>query len=208
MIGFEKTFLDGNASIGLRLPFVQLGGVPGIAVSSVGDLSVLFKYALINNQETGNVLSVGLVVTTPTAPMSGTFSDGATLPHSVLFQPWAGFVRVFGRGYVQGITDVIVPTDSRDTILMSNALAAGYWLYQNTSDRFLTGIVPTAELHVNTPFNNRSPSGLEYFPDDVSITTGVHFRFPRATLSTAVNIPFVGPRPYTAEAIVNFNFWF
>jgi hypothetical protein len=208
MIGFEKTFLDGNASIGMRLPFIQLSAPYGLGGQSVGDLSVLFKYAFINDRETGSVASVGLVITTPISSISGTLSDGSPIPNSVLFQPWAGFIRMFDRAYVEGITDLVVPTNGRDTLLWTNSLATGYWIYQNFDDRLLNGIIPTAELHVHTPLDNRNSGGLVYVPDEVNVTAGVHWRFPRATLTTSLSVPIVGPRPYNVEALVNLNFWF
>ena len=208
MFGFEKTLFDGNASIGMRMPFIQYSGPLGLGSQTAGDLSVLFKYAFINNPDTGNVASVGMIVTAPTSAPGGVLSDGSPVPHSVLLQPWAGFIRMFDRAYVEGITDLVVPTNGRDTLLFTNSLAAGYWLYQNFEDRMLNGIIPTLEFHVHTPLNNRSPDGLVYVPDEVNLTAGVHFRFPRATLTAAVSVPLVGPRPYNLETIVNLNFWF
>jgi hypothetical protein len=208
MVGFEKTILDGNASIGLRLPFIQLNGPPGTDVQGVGDLTVLTKFALINDLTTGNILSVGLVITTPTGVGEANFPDGTTLPHSTLFQPWVGFVRMFDRGYVQGISAVIVPTDRRDTTLLANSLGVGWWLYRAENDRFLRGITPVAEVHIRTPLNNRNNNSLVYLQDQVNVTGGMHFRFPRASIGGAVCVPTVAPRPWNVEAIGNFTLWF
>jgi len=207
MIGFEKTFLDRNASIGMRLPFIQLNGPPGAGADAVGDLSVLTKYAFINNPN-GNVVSAGLLLTLPTGPTGGVLCDGSSIPHSVLFQPWAGFVRVFDRAYVQGITAIIVPTDSRDITLFAHSLGIGYWLYRADGDRMLRGIIPVAEVHVRTPLNHRDPDGLVYMQDQVNITGGLHLRFPRATFGGAVCVPTLAPRPWNVEAIANFTYWF
>ena len=87
MIGFEKTFLNGDASIGMRLPFVQLNGPPGTAADSVGDLSILSKYAFINNPN-GDVVSAGVIITAPTGINGGFLVDGTEVPHSTLIQPW------------------------------------------------------------------------------------------------------------------------
>ena len=80
-VGFEKTFLGGDASFGMRLPFVQQygGGVPG--THNVGDLSLLFKYAFLNNVETGDILSAGFVLTTPTGSGDALLVDGTHAPH-------------------------------------------------------------------------------------------------------------------------------
>jgi hypothetical protein len=190
------------------MPFIQYSGPAGLGSQTAGDLSVLFKYAFYNDRETGNVASAGLVVTTPTSSVGGVLSDGTPVPHSVLLQPWTGFIWMFDRAYVEGITDLVVPTNGRDTMLWTNSLATGYWIYQNFDDRLLNGIIPTAEVHVHTPLNNRNENGLVYIPDELNITAGVHWRFPRATLTTSVSVPVIGPRPYQVEALVNLNFWF
>jgi hypothetical protein len=208
MAGFETTVLDGNGSIGMRLPFVQQYG-PGIyATQNVGDLSVLFKYAFLNDRTTGDVASAGLVVTTPTGGGGNVILlDGSRAPHSTLFQPWTGFVSMFQPGYVQGITNLIVPTDSRDPTAFGASLGAGYFLYQNPRG-LLTAFIPRAEVHVRTPFNHRDVNGLVYFPDQVSVNGGATIRFGRAALNASVNVPVVGPRPWALEAVsfLNVNF--
>jgi hypothetical protein len=76
MLGFEKTFLNGDASVGMRLPFIQLNGPPGVGADDIGDMSILSKYAFINDPY-GNVLSAGLIVTVPTGPDGGLLVDGS-----------------------------------------------------------------------------------------------------------------------------------
>jgi hypothetical protein len=208
MMGFEKTFLGGDASFGMRLPFIQQYGPFGLGDQQVGDLSLLWKYAFYNNRVTGDVASVGFVLTTPTGGGHYFFPDGTEVPHSWLFQPWAGFVKVYDRAYVQGISNIIIPSDSRDPTMWGNSLAVGYWLYRNPGDRVLNGIIPTAEVHVRTPLSNRDENGLIFLQDQVNITGGVHFRFTRATISGAVCIPVVGPRPWDIEAMGFINYRF
>jgi prepilin-type processing-associated H-X9-DG protein len=209
MAGFETTFLDGDASVGLRLPYVQQYGPAGFASQTVGDLSVLFKYAFLNNRATGDLASAGLVVTTPTGGGGNiVLVDGSAAPHSTLFQPWVGYVKVFESGYVQGIANLIVPTDSRDPTVFGKSLGAGYFLYQDASAPFLTAFIPRAEVHIRTPFNHRDPNGLVYFQDQVNVNGGATFRFGRAALNASVSVPVVGPRPWALEAIsfLNVNF--
>jgi hypothetical protein len=106
-LGLEKTLFNGNVSVGIRVPFVQLqgssatntipssfftGGLPAGAgttptivsdQSSIADISILLKYALYSDRQAGNALSAGLVITTPTGRAIPTAS-GATLPVSVI----------------------------------------------------------------------------------------------------------------------------
>lgn len=207
LVGFEKTFLDGDASFGMRLPFVQQYG-PGISERHVGDLTLIWKYAIINDRDTGNLWSTGLLLTTPTGGGDATLWDGSKAPHSVLFQPWTGFVRVFDRSYIQGITSFVIPTDNRDPTLWNNSIGVGYYVYRNGENRLLNAIVPTGEVHVRTPLNRRDPLGSVYLQDAVNLTGGVHFRFNRAVLSTAVCVPVVGPRPWNIEAMSFLNFYY
>ncbi|MFO0800054.1 MAG: hypothetical protein U0804_21515 [Gemmataceae bacterium] len=209
MAGFEYTLLDGDASVGMRLPYMQQYGPVGYASQTVGDLSVLFKYAFYNDLETGNLASAGLVVTTPTGGGGSDviLLDGSAAPHSTLFQPWLGFVRMFDAGYVQGITNLIVPTDSRDPTVYGASLGVGYFAYQNPTG-ILTGVIPRAEVHLRTPFNQRDPNGLVYFPDQVNVNGGLTLRFGRTALNAGVSVPVVGPRPWAVEAMsfLNVNF--
>jgi hypothetical protein len=209
MGGFEKV-LGTNGSIGIRLPFVQQYGPLGLSSQQVGDLTVILKYAAYYNRETGNVLTGGLAITAPTGGGSAILADGTTAPHSWLLQPWGGFVyNVNNRGYVQGISNIITPTDSRDPTLWGNSLGVGYWLYRATSrSNLLTSITPIAEVHVRTPLNHRDPNGDVFFMDQVNVTTGAHFRFHRAIFSSAVVVPLVGPKPFNIEAIGYMSYWF
>lgn len=206
-VGFEKTFLNGDASFGARLPFIQQYG-SGINTSTPGDLSLLFKYAWINNRQTGDLVSSGFVLTTPTGGGGATLTDGTEVPHSWLFQPWAGFVKVYDRLYVQGISNLIVPSDSRDPTLWGNSLAAGYWLYRGADTRFLTGIIPVLEVHVRNPLDHRNPDDAVFLQDQVNITAGMHFRSARGVISPAVCVPLLGPRPWNIEAMVYANWSF
>ncbi len=67
--GFEKTFLDGQGSVGFRVPLDSItantassrtSGNFGGTSTAVGDMSIYGKYALLENRETGSLLSTGL----------------------------------------------------------------------------------------------------------------------------------------------------
>jgi len=205
--GFETTIAE-NTSIGIRVPFAQQYGPFGLGSQQVGDLTVLFKYAAFYNRETGNAVTGGLAVTAPTGGGTAFFPDGTEAPHSTLLQPWLGFVRIMGRGYVQGISNLIVPTDSRDVTLWGNSIGLGYWLYRSPSDSLLTSIVPVAEIHVRTPLNHRDFNGDVFLQDQVNVTTGAHFRFNRFVISGAVVVPLVGPKPFDVEGVGYASYWF
>jgi hypothetical protein len=207
LVGFEKTFLDGNASFGMRLPFNQGDGA-AVGVDGFGDITLISKYAFYNDTDTGDLLSAGLAITAPTG-VSPTLLGGTRL-NSVLLQPYGGFIYNAEDLFLQGFTAIIIPTESRDVTLWSLDLGVGYWLYRsNDEDRILTGLVPTIEAHVNTPFSNNGPGALIYAPTSVFITPGLHFRmFDNAWFTLAAAIPVSGPVLYDAEFIAQLNIRF
>ncbi len=207
-VGFEKTLLDGDASIGMRLPFIQVYGLIGRDFNNVGDLSIVGKYAFVNDRETGNVRSAGLILTVPTGTATSILTDGTIAPHSTLFQPWVGFVQNSQNWYSQGFSSIVVPTDGRDPTILFNSIGFGYWAYRASQSRFLTAVLPIAEFHVTTPLSNRDPANPIYLQDQLNITTGSYFFFGRAAVGLAVNVPTLGPRPWNIESIVNFNLAF
>jgi hypothetical protein len=208
VIGFEKTFLDGYASFGLRAPIFQIQGDGSLGRSDFGDLSILAKYAWINNTKTGDVLSTGLVVTVPTGP-DFNLPDGSSL-HAVILQPYVGGILTLDRIYLHGFASLAVPTDSRDAVLLFNDLGIGYRLYQSRDTAVLSSVTPTTEIHINTPLNHRGSQNTGVAAlDEVVITFGVHlglFKDSQLTLGAAT--PVTGPLPFDVEAFAQFNWRF
>ena len=205
-IGVEKTFADGNASIGLRLPFVQLIGNESVEDDEVGDLSVILKYAVVNDRENGNLLSTGVVVTAPTGQALAI--AGQSDLRDIVVQPFFGYIHHFNNFYIEGFSSTAVPTDFRDAAVMFNSIGVGYQLFQDVSRTgLIQGIVPQAELHVNTPLTHRGLTSTPVnFSDSVDLTFGCHVQFRRTDLGVAVSTPVTGPEPYDVEAEVNVSF--
>jgi hypothetical protein len=204
-VAVEKTFLDGNASVGLRLPFFQ-AHQPGKNDSDVGDLTAILKYAFVNSDDT--VLSGGLAVTAPTGPIPSVLvftPFGVKELHSTLIQPFLGYYQAWGDLYVHGFSSLLVPTESKDVTLLFNSVGVGYWLC--TGGERLSAVIPTFEAHVNTPLNHRgAPFGVA---DSVDLTAGSHFVFgQRTSLGVAVGTPVTGPRLFDFEVLVNLNWHF
>jgi hypothetical protein len=207
-LGFEKTFLNGDASFGVRLPIQQLVSAPGIGDADLGDISVILKYAFINDRPSGNVLSTGLVTTLPTGGMTTLTGESPIGP--VIFQPYLGYIYNWEAVYVQGFSAVAVPTDFRVPTLWFNDVSAGWWAYRNPAADCLTAVIPVAELHVNTPLTHRGSTtgGPIGFPDTFNVTGGCYFQFHKAMLGIAVGTPLSGPKPYDLEVLANFNMRF
>jgi hypothetical protein len=208
VFGLEKTLLDGYASIGVRAPLFQMTGEAPLGRSDFGDLSIVTKYAWINNTRLGNALSTGLVVTVPTGP-TFRLPDGSSL-HPVILQPYVGGIFNAGRLYVHGFTSLPVPTDSRDAVLLFNDLGIGYRLYQGSDRAILRYVIPTVETHINTPLSHRGSQNSEVAAlDEVVFTYGIHVGVCRgAQLTVGVATPVTGPLPYDLEAFAQFNWRF
>jgi hypothetical protein len=210
VIGFEKTFLNGNASVGLRLPVGQLQtGDGSLGRSDIGDLSLVLKYALLNDAPGGNVLSTGLMLTFPTGPETIVVSDGSSL-HPVLFQPYLGGILGRDRFFLQGFASVVVPTDFRDVSILCTDVGAGYTVYQNPASDLLNDITPVLEMHVNTPLSRRGLSSQPVgVPETLSFTSGFHLTFfQRARFTVGAGAPVTSPRPAGFEAFAQLNWLF
>ena len=175
-----------------------------------GDISVITKYAFYDDRSTGNLLSGGIMVTAPTGDDSYNINNQRI--HSTLLQPWGGGIWSLSDDiFVQGFSSVVFPTDASDVTAWYNDLAIGYWLRKGDSGRFFHGIVPTAEVHVGTPLNNRGGGSISQvqISDYVSLVGGVNFVFGRnSTIGFAAGAPVTGPKPWDFETHFSINFRF
>jgi len=209
-IGLEKALLSGRASVGLRLPFFQVRGNGAGHDTNVGDLSVVLKYAVIDEPASGSTLSTGLVITAPTGPEAYSFvvRDGRIDEiHPWLLQPFVGYLWKRGDLFVHGFTSVAVPTDSNDVTIAFVDVGLGYWLFRGGG--VLSAIVPTVEAHVNVPLDHRDTDHVPRFRNSVDLTAGFHFVFrDRLSVGLAVGVPVTSPRLFDVEAIANLNYRF
>lgn len=204
-VGFEKTFFNENASIGLRLPFFQVGGDNDTrGYQNVGDLTAIFKMVLWHRPDVGAV-TTGIAVTAPTGPLASIVYPDGTEIHSTLLQPYVGYLWHRNSFFVHGFSSVLIPTDSRDVTVAFNDVGVGYWWSQG--DGLLSAIVPTFEAHVSNPVNHRRENDIPRFRDSVNLTAGSSFIFRRgSSLGVAGAMPITGPRLFDFEVLANFNY--
>ena len=213
--GLEKTFFEGQASVGLRMPLNTISArssVPGQGGTStgVGDLTAFFKGILWEDRTSGSLLSAGLAVTPPTGPSNFAGASFASSHLTTSLQPFVGFIANRGDWFVQGFSGANIPTDSRIVMMYYNDIGAGYFLYRaGEPDAFLSAVVPTLEVHVNTPLNHRATPAGPGTPYVVDLTFGSSFLLgSRAVLSAGVVTPVTGPRPYELETVALLNVFF
>jgi hypothetical protein len=196
--GFEKAFLDGDASFGMRVPAVEQGGA--FEMDQVGDVSFISKYAFYHDRETGNLISGGLSVSAPVGPGIDP-GDATNTIRSVILQPYVGYVWRQDRFYLHGFSEILVPTDTRDVTFMCHDVGMGY--------RVADWFIPTVEVHANIALDH---NGLDSTPigfsDSVILTSGFHSQIGAGLLTLGVAVPVTGPRFYDVEAVVQFNYRF
>lgn len=209
--GFEKTFLGGDASVGVRLNVIQADG--SYSDDDFGDTTIVTKYALVNSAETGNVLSCGLAVTAPTGPRT-ILPTGQTF-RTTLLQPWSGFIYNLNcKWYTHGFSSLIVPTDDRDVMLAASDMGIGWRMYQAPccSDNFLSSVTPTLEGHYTAALNHQGLDPLRAFsfPESVFVlTSGIHWGLGcNGLLTTGLAVPLTGPKPFDLEALAQLNWRF
>lgn len=219
ILGFEKTLFAGNASVGLRLPFVNIHGNPQLAESQFSNMSIILKYAPRNDQPGGNVISGGVAFTVPTGrdlqldlltEPGNPFSAHRITLNATYFQPYLAFIRYLTpRLFVHGFSALLAPSDSRLVTLFTNDIGLVMRLLRPYAEGIIRGIMPTLEVHINTPLNHRGvlsqPVG---FSDNVNLTAGCTFLLQRATLGWAIATPVTVPRPFSVEVITSLNFRF
>jgi hypothetical protein len=208
-LGFEKVLFNGQASVGLRLPFFQVHGNRVVGdTNSVDDLTLVLKYAWLHDPVAA--LSTGLAVTMPSGSEPNRFiARNGTVKelHPALFQPFVGYLWSHRDLYAHGFGSLMVPSDSSDVIVGFLDFGIGYWIFRGGG--VLTGIVPTFEAHVNLPLNHRSDSDVPSFRRSVDLVGGVHFVLrDRVSIGLAVGAPVTSPKLFDVEAIANINFRF
>ena len=208
-LGLEKTFLDGWASIDVRVPLNTYSADSTRAdlnrtSTAFGDLSAALRVAVWRDEELDNWVTLGLAVTAPTGPRGLAGVDVPGAPHSTVLQPFAAVLWNYGDWYVQGFSALDIPTDTADTTLWYNDLGVGYFLYRSTDlDRLVSSFGPALEVHVTTPLDHRGDLGAS---DIVNLSAVGNLEFTRGgRLSAGVVTPVTGPRPFAVEAIVQFR---
>jgi len=222
VMGFEKTFHDGDGSFGMRLPidtvsanstitgkFAKLAGTS----TSTGDLSLFGKYIFLRDPATGSLVSGGLAISTPNGPANFAGAKYLASLDSTFIQPFVGYIWSRDRFYLHGFSALDTPASLRLATMLFNDVGMGYFVLRSTDPQdWLTAIAPTFEVHVNTPLthgdwtNRNDPGGV---PNNVNLTYGINFEFNRRSILTfGLVTPVTGPKPFDYEALILFNVFF
>jgi hypothetical protein len=217
--GVEKTFNEGQGSVGLRIPLNTVtadsaGNRYSTPTStSLGNLSIFGKYILEENKATGSLISVGLAITPPTGPQRFGGAPYLYGLNNLYIQPFLGWIWRSGRFYAQGFSAFDFPATTNDVTMMYNDVGIGYFLIQSADpDAFITALAPTFEVHVNSPLNHRDAFNrfdIAGTPDAVNLTYGLNFGIRRsAVLTTALITPVASPKPFDFEWTLLLNIFY
>lgn len=208
VFGYEKTFLDGNASVEVRLPFFQFHSPDGTSTSDFGDITLVGKYAFVNQHSCDSdlVLTAGAAITLPTGPNDALSAKVSINP--TIFQPYVGYLVGGERAYAHGFSSFAIPFSSSVPTVWFNDLGLGYYAYKG--DGCLKAFVPTLEGHLTTGLGQRGSQGAPIgVLDTLVVTAGVHMVFANhATLTLGYEFPVTGPLPFGSEYVAQFNYHF
>lgn len=195
-LGLERTILGGEASLGLRLPFNQAHGD-----FEIDDPSLIYKQRLLSSGDL--TLSGGLAVTVPVNEYEPVRGGGGE--HIPLLQPYLGYVWQRGAFFIHGFSSVGTPLgDDSLPVMLFNDLGVGWRM--ETGGGTIRALVPTLEVHVNTPLTHREAGDPERRRDSVDLTGGVHFQIGERTwLGLGVATTVSDPRLFEVEGIFNLN---
>lgn len=181
--GFEKTFLNGNASIEVRLPFASTldtslteDGASN-RTTLFGNVNLTLKALLYRTDNWA--FATGFAANLPTAKdVRLRLADGTDVVRieneSVILTPyvatlWTPNDRLFAQSWLQVGFDVtgspvslnpdfqglVHVGDYRDQTLLMWDTQVGYWMVQR-NEGWLTGLAPFVELHLNSTLNSGS----------------------------------------------------
>ena len=197
--------LGDDLSVGLRVPSFQILPLGNEDASLFGDLNIVLKYAVVNRPDA--MLSSGLVIAAPTGLIPAAVipkGESRSLVHPTVLQPWLGYYWCSGDFFVHGFCSVMVPTDSEDVTQLFNDVGVGYYLFQGPG--WVRAVIPTFEVHVNTPLTHRRSDDPFRVGDSINLTTGTSiFLGERVSLGVAFGVPVTGPKVFDYEALANLN---
>jgi hypothetical protein len=222
MVGIEKTFCDGDGSIGVRLPintvsanstitgnFAKLAGTS----TAVGDLSFFAKYVFVRDPATGSLVSGGLAISTRNGPANFAGAKYLAALDATSIQPFVGYIWSRDRFYLHGFLAIDTPASLSLPIMVYNDVGIGYFVFKSSDPMdWLTAIAPTFEVHVNDPlthndWTNRNDPGAA--PNVVNLTSGINFQFShRSILTLGLVTPVTGPKPFDYEALILLNVFY
>jgi hypothetical protein len=195
-IGAEKTFLDGRASIYVRVPFLDAtNNTANLPIDGLGDISAGLKCVLLADKKTGSVLTAGMTVSAPTSrdqvAVTGVkLVEGPTVT-TVEHFPVSPSVAMFTGSQFETITvtghrTLVQPTTITVNPTFLQPWFAGLWVLDRLYVQDYVGFVLPTDTRVPPILNNDFGVGYQIYrgsPDRF-------LRFVRPTIDVQLVQPF------------------
>lgn len=233
-IDFDNTFISDDGSSAASTSYATAGE---------GNMSVITK-AIIGADD-DFIWGGGVAVEAPTGRDTqfdlfftrGEYQNKAAYLYPYLAALWTPQSRVFH----QALVGVNVPLGDDELVILDPTIlpptelsrvdiepattisidwSTGYWLRQNASDRYITGIALIGEMHYTgsfgAPTQTQPDSGLFFSDiaagassvDYLNLTSGLHLQIgPRMSLRVSGVLP-VADRPFDDEVTAQWTYWY
>jgi hypothetical protein len=185
LLGFERTFLDGNLSIDVRMPFVNSMQFENFGIASetgnIGNLTMYAKGLMLSDDSTA--LATGLGIGLPTgSDVEVTRTVGPTTQlltiqnEAVTLMPFiASTMTLNDRWFVQSFSQVLFVTSGDPIVnngqsagvytaqnLFQSDIGLGRWLWQDSSQPYFTGLAGVVELHYTSTIQDSDAVDLGF----------------------------------------------
>ena len=170
LLGFEKTFLDGQASLDVRMPFIDGLSFQTFGISSdggnVGNMTMYLKGLLYADD--ASAFATGLGIGLPTGsdfdvnfPAAGSAGSLTIRNETVTLMPFVAstislndrwFLQSFGQILFVATGDTVVSNNQEVGIynpqnLLQADIGLGRWLWRDSTRPYFTGLAGVCELH-------------------------------------------------------------
>jgi hypothetical protein len=200
--GLELWGFNRRASLDLRWSLATFTEPEGSRTSFPSDFRATFKTLFVDRFGLKVSGGVGTSI-----PVGGEPSH--THATSVLISPFVGWILTSddSRWFVHGFEQFDIAFSHGNPMMLQSDVGVGYWLRRSPSDT-ITGIAPTAELHLYSPFGGDSEDGGSKLPRNniLNATVGMTVFFGASdSLAIGVGTPLFSRRDYEVEAHLHYN---
>ncbi|MFN7733227.1 MAG: hypothetical protein ACK5OB_15130 [Pirellula sp.] len=177
LIGLEKTFLDGNVSLDVRMPFFNGIDFQGFGLASengnIGNLTMYMKGLLYSDDASAWATGLGIGLPTGSDVSTSTtfLSNNETMTvrnESVTLMPFvASTITPNDRWFIQSFGQILFAA-SGDTVINAGQFAGVYnqqnllqadmgvgrWLWKDATRPYFSGLAGVMELHYTSTIQN------------------------------------------------------
>ncbi len=215
--GAELAIPDNGISIYVRVPAIEASdNITGGRLNGLGDVSVGFKFEVLEWEDAGTVITIGATAALPTArdltittsryafdfDPTGTIRTsptGLTLPpnrtvnvNPTFIQPWIAGLCVQDRLVLTAYGALVLPTDDHVATLVNADFSIGWQLYRTCHhDDVVTSITPTVNVEALIPIDHQgTPQGVLGQTGALNVGAGGQLVDPNPQTNYSIGLPY------------------